>query len=595
MTSLLIIAVMITVLLGATAYALLNASAGLSSQIDRATTETRLEEAARGVLANIVTIPSASSNYYAVPAPDSTTTSNIPSWIMANAYNSKAIPFLYCPYTNKTISGDIATTTITVPSGTYTVAITTLYTGSKNYLRESAARPANASSALAIIVAPGENATAAGDCTTISTTGTIAGNNVRVITEADVLARDSVMASRGEQLYVGTAASGDGSGRSTNNRAAFDVAMTYVNQYRPQYTRLDLAAGTYTTTEAVFSQTFVATRPRVGTRNSAIDFRGAGYNSSIITTGTTFNAAFASTLYLNGVGFENTTTNYIGMTIDRNNRLITDGAQLHRATIYSSGNAYFMGTTYFLGGTNGTIYNYAGSVYVGSTHNLASGTNFSSGYYWSEGGTLVYGAGSNLVTNSSNGGGGCGYYTYGPTRYIYVDNTITGYTGSAMSIGCMYPMAMYVFSGTTVTDFNATLLSNAYIGIWDRGTTWSSLNNPNTAIPNGHGAQLYITNTNIGSAVTTAARPSTHAVQTQSSGVTYGLGAAMLGGGTNGGWTVSNLSVNPTWNSTCWSGSDSYFATIDAGIRDGSYSKAVGASGFEPWLIVNRSNWYCYN
>lgn len=593
MTSLLIIAVMISILLGATAYTLMNASASLTSQINRTITEARLEEAARGILANIVVSQSSSPVYY-VPAPDSLTTPNIPSWIMNNATTASGLQFWYCPYTNQTPGGP--TSSISTSSGSsYTAQITTLYTGGKNYLYSSASRPSNAPSALAIIVAPGDKATIAGDCSSITTSGTIAGSMVRVITEADVLARDTINASSGNQLYAATSASGDGSGRSANNAAAFDVAMTYTNQYRPQYMQLNLASGTYTTTDSVFSQAYVSSRALTTSRNAAIDFRGAGYSSTIITGSSSFDAQFASNLYLKGVGFEPNSTNYINLIIDRTNTLITDNSRLHRFVIYSGGNGYFLGTTYFLGGSGGNIYNYLGTIYVGGTHNLASGTNFTSGYYWSEGGTLIYGAGSNLVMNSSNGGAGCGYYTYGPTRYIYVDSTITGYTGSTMALGCMYPVASYLFSNTVINNWGNELLTNFYVGIWDRGTTWNfSPNTPNTAILGSYGAELYITNTTIGSSSLTSSRPTNKVVNTQASN-TNGSGTTLLAGGSNGGWTISNLAVNPTWGNTCWAGTDDFYAATGTQFRNGSYSKSVGAIGYEPWLIANRSNWYCYN
>lgn len=596
MTSLLIIAVMISILLGATAYTLMNASAGLTSQINRTITEARLEEAARGVLANIVVTQSSSPVYY-VPAPDSLTTPNVPSWIMSNAKTASGLQFWYCPYSNQ-LGG--ASSIYRSSGSTYSVGQTTLYTGGKNYVYQSTytagnSRPTNASSALAIIIAPGDKATIAGDCNSITTSNTIAGSMVRVITEADVMARDTVNASSGNQLYVATAAAGDGSGRSANNAAAFDVAMTYVNQYRPQYTRLNLASGTYTTTEPVFSQAYVSSRALTTSRNAAIDLRGAGYNSSILTTASNFDARFASNLYLKDIGFEPTASTYISLIVDRTNNIITDSASLHRVFLYAGGTAYFLGTTYFLGGTGGSVYNYLATVYVAGTHNLASGANFTSGYYWSEGSTLIYGTGSNLVMNSSSGGGGCGYYTYGPTRYIYVDSTITGYTGSGMSLGCMYPPANYVFSGTVINNWGNDLLKNYYQGVWDRGATWNfGANSVNNVIEDGPGAEIYMTNTTIGDPLTTTARPRYKSAYLQSSN-TYGLAAMMMGGGTNGGWPISNLSVNPSYSSSCWGGVDEYYAAAGTQFRDGSYSKAVGAAGYEPWLIVNRSNWYCYN
>lgn len=592
MTSLLIIAAMIAVLLGATAYGLLNASAGLMSQIDRATTETRLEEAARGVLANIVTVPSASAPTYAVPSPDSLTSPNIPSWIMMNATNSRGVPFLYCPYTNVTgVTGQ----TITVPSGTYGVTSTTIYTGSKNFITVSAARPANASSALAIIVAPGEKASSAGDCTTISATGTVTGSSVRVITEADVMARDSVMAARGAQLYVGTSASGDGTGRNTSNRAAFDVAMTYSNQYRPQYLRMDLASGTYTTTEAIFSQAYDSNRPKVSTRNSAIDFRGAGTGSSILQTGTSFDARFLSSVYMQDLSVTPAGGNLnIGFYMNYTGSFITNNVDLQYFDMYSGSSLYALGTTSLYGVTGDSIYLYpSAKLYADSTFNLPSGANFYGGYLRSFAGNLIFGSNSAVVVNSTSGS--CGHYPYGAGNYYFMGTYTASATSGSATLACAHVTNHFYFSGATITGIRANMTGTFGRVVLDRGTSFVSTasNTPAQYLAGDQGSEVYITNSTLGSVGTSSLRPSTSTLNLQSSGTTYGSGTWILGGGTNGGWTASNLTVQTSGNSCLYGNADNFYIGTDTAIYDGTYSRSLGARGFEAWLIANRSNWYC--
>ncbi len=592
MTSLLIIATMVTVLLGATAYALLNASAGLSSQIDRATTETRLEEAARGILANIIPVPTASTNYYAVPAPDTLTASNIPSWIMANATNSRGLPFLYCPYTN---NNGATSQTITVPSGTYGVTTSTLYTGSKSYVTVSAARPAHAPAALAIIVAPGEKATAAGDCTTISAQGTVSGNNVRVITEADVMARDSVNASRGEEFYVATSASGDGSGRSTSNAATLTTAMTYVNQYRPLYARLNLATGAYTTTSGVFSQGAVATRPLVSTRNSSIDIRGAGIGSTTLTTASTFMTRFISNTYLQDLAFIPGSLNVnIRLQFDRNSPVITNGVGLQYFSGYADGNLYTLGTTTLYGVTGESIYLYAGSkLYVNASLAIPTGSNYYGGLYRTYSGDYIFGSDSTVTMDTTINS--CAGYTYGLSNAYFMGSFTNANTSGSPYFFCGLSPNRTYFSGATITGMRNYLYYSVGLTVVDRGTTFISTasNTPGYFLGSyDGGGEVYITNSTLGSVGTPSLRPNNYSIYLQMSGTTYGSGTAIIGGGTNGGWPASNLTVKTT-GTNCWGGHGTSYVGTNSGSGNGSYSNSVGSVGYEPWLIANRSSWYC--
>lgn len=588
MSSMIIIATMITVLLGATAYALLNASAGLTSQIDRATTETRLEQAVRGVLANIVTVPTASSNYYAVPAPDSLTSSNIPSWIMANATNSRGVPFLYCPYTNNNAA---TSQTITVPSGTYGVTTGALYTGGKTYVTISASRPANASSALAIIVAPGEKASAAGDCTTITATGTVSGNNVRVITEADVMARDTIHASRGEQYYVGTSATGDGSGRNPGNRATLLTAITHANQYRPQYTRLDMNTGAYTAT-SVFSQTSVATRPLVSTRNSALDIRGAGSGSTTITTASTFNAGFLTHTNFQGISFIPGAANVnIRLQPGRSGTILTNDTGLQYFSSYAGSNMYALGATSLYGVSGESILMYAGSkLYTNAAFNLPTGANYYGGLYRTFGAEVVFGSDSTVNLNTTVSS--CAAYIYGSSRIYFMGSFADASSSGSPYFSCGLAANQYYLSGAAVSGLRSVLIYNAGRIVIDRGTTMTS-SAAGYFFNVIEGGELYITNSTLGSVGTAALRPNNFAVNLQLSGTTYGSGARIIGGGSNGGWTASNLSVK-TSGSNCWEGGSSlFYIAADTAFYNGIYSQSLGAAGFEPWLIANRSSWYC--
>jgi hypothetical protein len=286
MMNILIIAIMIITLMGAATYGLVGAMRSLQTGIENLLVEDRLEEAAQGIVANIVSVTSNGSQVYYVPAPDNLTTPAVPSWITPNAQTLRGVKFWYCPFSNALGSGS---QTISTPSSSYTVNIGTTYAGtnisSNNYVTQSSARPtypsttpsaSPASTVLAILVAPGPGqSSVTQDCLNISASGTLPGATVRIITEQEVQSRAQVTASYGNEFYAASSTSSDGKATSQNNYAALATVMDYVNKYRPQRVTVDLNPGdTLNVAAADLDQTTVLTRQFSAARNHSILFNG---------------------------------------------------------------------------------------------------------------------------------------------------------------------------------------------------------------------------------------------------------------------------------------------------------------------------------
>lgn len=306
MTSLLILVVMIILLMGAAAYGLIAVATQLQGNIDRLFIQDRLEEAAQAVAANIVSVASSSSQVYYVPAPDNLSSPSVPAWITPHAQTPRGIKFLYCPFSN---ASGVGSRTITTPTSSYTVNTGNTYsgtnTGSYNYVTQSSTRPANFTSALAILVAPGPRQSSVSvDCLNVTSAGLIAGASVRVITEQEVQSRAQVVAGSGNEFYAASAASGDGKATSSSNFATFATVMDYVNKYRPQRVTVNLkASDTITVTATDLDQASVSSREFSSIRNHSIKLQGL--NATNTTSLQYGSSGILSPVTLGSLGFRN--------------------------------------------------------------------------------------------------------------------------------------------------------------------------------------------------------------------------------------------------------------------------------------------------
>ena len=592
MTTLLIIGIMIIILLGAATYGLLAMNDTLTQQIDRLAIQTRLDDAARAVTANIITTSTTAGPRYYVPMVSDVTKPTVPGWIYSHAVTPEGISFAYCPFSNGSISG-LATAILTA-SGGYDVVTATPYTGARSYVYESDARPTNASTALAIIVAPLPGQTAAGDCTTIAADGTIDGNMVRVITQADIYARDTITASNGQELYVDTSATGDGTGRNENNFASFATAMQYTNQYRPRYIKLNLDAGTYSTSQSQFSQTFISTRPEVNNRRSAYEFRGEGKGVTILSTSSSFDQRFLGDVYFYNLSHTSTSNQSVRLNADRNSTMIFDTVGLGVHYGWGGANIYLLGGA--VDQTNTTTdgratYYDSSQLYIGTTYNLLTGASYYAGNYSSQSMQYVLGSAGTLVFNTT--GSGCAGYTYGQSHHYYL-GTATSTGGTAYPV-CGYNSQEFYYSGATITNFGDRLVATPGLVVVDNGTVITDTStNPARHFPSYFGTRILLTDSTLGSPSTSSNRPSSENFLLDISSVTYSNGAYSIGGGTLGGWPQAALAIQSGGNN-CWhtTKATSHYVAGDTNTGNGAESTARGTSGYEYQIILNRSNWSC--
>lgn len=606
MTNLIIIAVMISVLLGGAAYGVVSSTKALQTNIEKLIIEARLEEAVQGVLNNIVSTTTSSTQTYYVPAPDNLSSPAVPSWITANAQTPRGLKFLYCPFSNNSGAGS----TITTPSSSYTATIGTLYTGSQNYITASTVgggtRPTNASSALAIIVAPVANQASAPDCLNVTSGGTLAGAQVRIISEAEVQSRYQVTASMGSEFYGATSASGDSSGKNSSNPALFDDVMTYVAQYRPQVVKVNLAAGTYSVTSTNAGETGVSTREFSQVRNHSIYWNGASASSALLQYGS---AGVLQPVFIGNVRFSN-----LGVPAVANNTYRPVATSLGSVYVDESTNMQFInavngkifefGNTTLSGGASGATGGWyasrGGDMYIGGNMTMPASAAFLNHLFIMDPpfGRAVFGSNSNLV-GVGNSTYLWGYSTFG-NEILALGNIYMNSGSGSLNWWTNYTGARMIFSGMQMTTlYQYNLVLNLGIVAMDRGTT-VSVNNTQTLRPvyAYPASETYLTNVSIGA----SARPANSAIIVNN---TMRSGGLIMGGGPTAGWSAANVYGGATG---CSEGTTTGNASnVMNLILDSQQSTGQTSFGFlprgstsgcvsnscEPIILLNRAGWTC--
>ncbi|HCM83539.1 MAG TPA: hypothetical protein PKW15_00100 [Alphaproteobacteria bacterium] len=178
----------------------------------------------------------------------------VPTWISSHARNAGGVPFLYCPYRSATGGGTAST--VTMPSGTtYDVNYTNnASTISQNYVTDGDAPPAAAPSGtvgLLIAAAPQSNQPPDCDDITAASDGTpvVTGGIVVPIQDNFLNKMKMQTAPTDLRIYINSIASGDGSGRDTNNYATITTAMNMLSYVKPaQVTLYFNSAATFPST-----------------------------------------------------------------------------------------------------------------------------------------------------------------------------------------------------------------------------------------------------------------------------------------------------------------------------------------------------------
>jgi len=606
MATVIILLVMLTVLLGAAAYGLISGSKTLQNNIEKLEVEDRLEEAAQGVLNNIVSTTSLATQTYNVPAPDNLAAPAVPSWITANAQTPRGVKFLYCPFSNISGSGS----TITTPSGSYAVTIGTLYSGSQNYVTASASRPSNTSNALAIIVAPGPNQTTTPDCQNISSTGTLAGAQVRVITEAEVQSRAQVIASAGSEYYVASTSSGDSSGNNSSNPIDLANVLTYASQYRPQAVKINLAVGTYALDQTNISESRIY-RPLTTVMNHSIYFAGNSQANTFLQSSATPTFTYymlGNALYQN-ISFPAVDNLSLLPQAYNLSNLIMDNSAVQYVTISNNGHVYLLGLT-----------NLSGSDSTNTTGANSSRVVDGGQYYW--GGTVIFPATSFMVPSFF-------YALHNLGQIIIASGTNFVYTGAEAHIPPVIGGSEWIDEGTftqmisngtsflmnSFTDSRVILSGATFNSLYspvfaplnsltalDRATNFN-INTVGTTVSQlirGSGGELDITNSTLGSTTSSTLRANPTSLQVNSNvgsgSVPTGWRSELyeLGGGTTGGWTGGILTgTSTTACSTASTSNNTYHLTNDSPTANATVFLPQGTNSYEPLVILNRAGWTC--
>jgi len=625
MVNIVLILAMLVACLGAVTYGLISGIKTLQTNIDKLIIEDRLEETAQAIIANTVSTTTSSTQTYYVPTPNTSGSyAAVPSWVTPNAQTPRGVAFAYCPFSN--ISNAGTGTALTTPTSSYTITTGSLYTGSQSYVITSyvaaatAARPANASSALAIIVAPGPNQTASPDCLSVTAGGTLAGAQVRIINEADVQSHAQVIASAGSEFYAAVTASGDTTGRSSSNPAAFSTVMTYVSQYRPQAVKIDMASGTYTV-DTTMGETGTSSRQFSKVRNHSVLFAGAGTGSTLIeenTASTTNTSSFIGNIEFQSAGMPAVNGQVYKPFATNLGNIILDGAQMQYLGTYNNGRVYVVGTTTMSGnnstGALGTEFNSlsAGGEFFLGGYLGSSITAPTSATFLSTNGLFQLDQGSRLVMGQTaiyieQGGDTATKPWFWNTRgsELVVEGTLsqtaglnTGFVDITLS-GSRSIYSDAFFNGTnSLYDY---LSSTAGVTALDRGTvinTISGATGPKSIFYLSGGGEVDLTSSAIAATVAGSNAMNTSGIIVSDNAHTDG---AVLGGGITGGWGVTNATP-PTLKSTgtvCftkWATSPDaamYLTDDSKGTLAANSFLPQGTSGKEPLIIVNRAGWTC--
>jgi hypothetical protein len=271
-------------------------------------------------------------------------------------------------------------------------------------------------------------------------------------------------------------------------------------------------------------------------------------------------------------------------------------ALMHYFRVYPGGEYYSLGNT-TLNGNSSTDnpFLYLGSnFYVTGSFFMPTGANMTNGYLRSIGSKMIFDSNSTVTFNGTVNSGLMVSYA---GNEIYVMGTMQNLGAtSTQSLGSGAVMHKLIVSGATVSNFKNTsfIFHNPGHTIIDRGTSFLTTDQASFGVNQymhlGPGTEVFITNSTFGSVGSLNQRPNWRTILAFKNATNLGIMGVY--GGINGGWPVSNMTV---WNPngvTCWENSaPDIFNTTRSG--NGFYSAPIGYGGFEPWIIANRSNWYC--
>lgn len=393
-----------------------NFFASANNQYEIAETEQRLLETAARIEANWRYYYSGGTAYLLQPAPTTGSApyiySQVPSWINSIARSASGVPFLYCPYASYGAISGTSSGTSQMPDGGATVVTTILNnstTNNQNYLTNTSQTvpsglPADTRAVL-IAAAPGRKYPPLCSDVVLGRNNypTVPGGLVVPIRDDDYSMRmQSPHAPGVPTLFVGTAASGDGSGRGPSDLIAIDDAFTLINVLKPSAAKLVLGSATFSPTVSIPTDTPIFFSGN-GTANTTLNFTNISnwvigekseYNLTALTVSNLSNLEIRGELHgSNIMGLSNVHINGGRLLWDNQNNSLTAGLTIDGDGAFISPSQFVNMTTTANGGVNinvgSFLHTYTG--YNGPVINGASGT------------TPVYiGAGGRWASSSVN-------------------------------------------------------------------------------------------------------------------------------------------------------------------------------------------------
>lgn len=212
-------------------------------------------------------------------APEGWTT--LPVWLAAQNKTPWGVSYVYCPYAPDAVitSGSAAVTQGDLT--TYAVNTTTSSaTGNRPYVTESAAPPL--SGILALIISPLPDQTAPPACADVVLSNgryTVPNGLVRAISRGQSHNQRMASAAHSVVLHVAPTAAGSADGSNTANAMTLESALALWAATKPANATLQLAAGSYTVTDAAVNRSSDVPESRM---QQSLTLQGAGRTTTLL-------------------------------------------------------------------------------------------------------------------------------------------------------------------------------------------------------------------------------------------------------------------------------------------------------------------------
>ncbi|MCT4575280.1 MAG: hypothetical protein N4A43_03405 [Alphaproteobacteria bacterium] len=380
----------------------------------------------------------------------------LPTWMGAHDTSTSGDKYLYCPFATANNPSATSGTVTDGDSSTYTVAIkNNSQTGSRDYVYGFDDTFMDASvrnkGVLAFVISPLEGNSNLPKCSDVNYNANgnfvVPNGIVEVVQLGTVFSHRNLQASAKAVFYVDDVATGDASGRDSNNAATIDEAMSFMALHAPRVMEVRVAPGNYNITV-----------------NSFIDEAESLGESKVILIGD--NGGNSSNI--------NITTSTGSLSLPFN---------LHVKDVSISSDVFVSaGKSMFVDGTVGveSISLYGGKLYLDDENtvlNITGENSINAGIYASYGSMLVSLARNNGSKNYIHftGSPTSGIYLKGNANFVYTDIDFT----NAPTYGVFMSHGSYLNMDDTGL---AKSLQKPSTSIFDNGWARGASGNSNTIV-----------------------------------------------------------------------------------------------------------------